>query len=211
MDIATMILKENNAGMSGGGLVIDKAGDVTLSSVSAMDNMAGLNGGGISIHGSGDFTATDVVVNDNEADNDCGGLRVAGFEKVSMAEVSVLGNSASGNGGGLCFKDIGTLALDDSIRVESNTAGEEGGGIHMNGASGSVSVTKTSLEGNSAAIGVAASIYNCMDVALTGKHWLMIIKFVFTKTETNEALPAPFSQASSMYNCNSINSDPMYI
>jgi predicted outer membrane repeat protein len=88
----------------------------------------------------------DVVFSQNTAGNDGGALAVEGGT-TELHEVSFTENSASASGGAIHASQLASVAIHDG-RLAGNQAGENGGGIAVDG--GTLAIYETVMEENSA-------------------------------------------------------------
>jgi hypothetical protein len=160
-NLGTMILRdstvsENGTFGSGGGIV--NSGTLLLQGSAVSNNAAFNTGGGIANYGT--MILRDSAVSNNLAVSDGGGGIYNGAAgTTTMSNSTVSGNRAifggsPADGGGIL--NLGTLSLRDTT-VSGNDAINRGGGIY-NGATGSGTLTKSTVTGNTAPIG--PGIYN---------------------------------------------------
>ena len=175
---------------NGGGIYVD-GGTVTLNNSTVSGNTAGSNGGGIYVAG-GSLTLEDSVVSGNRAKGDNsvgGGIYVkAGSATLTKSSVSentaafdgggfyvvsgmvtlkssrVMKNIAEDSGGGIFWEASGTLTLDRSS-VSGNTATSAVGGGLVLGSTGAANITKSAIIGNMAGIS-GAGIYSAGDLTI---------------------------------------------
>jgi len=140
-----VIIRNNKATTSGGGVYIFRQTEVTMQDCEITDNTAQENGGGIYMNfgaSLNDYRAFLVTENSKIADN-----------------------TAGSQGGGLFVNNMMYADLRNS-KVLDNTAGQEGGGVY--GAKGShVTVTDSLLSGNESGK-TGAAVYGGYDVNLLG-------------------------------------------
>lgn len=147
-----------NTAMRAGGGIEDNSGEsttVTLVDVTLSDNTTGSapgNGGGVHITGPGDMDITGGMVTGNTAAAEGGGLWNGGG-LMTVTNVMIYGNTAMGNsgdqGGGGVFNAGGTIeVMTSTISNNMSTDMSNGGGLH-NDASGMVSLTLSTISGNS--------------------------------------------------------------
>lgn len=140
---------------------------VGISGVTIRNGNAGVdsNGGGVRLDSDGDTAAytvtfTDCVITGNTAVNG-GGISNLLVENNSLVLVrtTVSNNTASTDGGGIVFAPAsGSLTLTDSI-VRGNKTGRENGGILFAGGQPSVlTITGSTISGNSAPGGIGGGI-----------------------------------------------------
>ena len=155
-NLGTVILRdstvsENGTFAVGGGIF--NGGTLLLQGSAVSNNGAFNSGGGIS--NSGTMTLRDSTVSDNLAVSEGGGGIYNGAAgTTTMRNTMVSGNRAlfggsPADGGGIL--NLGTLSLRDTT-VSGNDASNRGGGIY-NGATGSGTLTKSTVNGNTAPIG----------------------------------------------------------
>lgn len=147
-----------NTAMRAGGGIEDNSGEstvVTLVDVTLSDNTTGSapgNGGGVHITGPGDMDITGGMVTGNTAAAEGGGLW-NGAGLMTVTNVMIDGNTAMGNsgdqGGGGVFNAGGTIeVMTSTISNNMSTNMSNGGGLH-NDASGMVTLTLSTISGNS--------------------------------------------------------------
>ena len=146
MVISESTLVGNTAANTGGAIRSVGALEITSSVIgeAGNGNSAGDDGGGV-YHSSGVLTVTSGVFAGNSATNDGGAAFLSGT--VTFNGVTLTGNGAR-NGGG-AFVVGGSLGVDMGSLVAANTATNRGGGLY-NDANGSLTVTASTLSGNSA-------------------------------------------------------------
>ena len=136
---------------AGGGIRNEGGGTLTVTNSTLFGNSADSSGGGI--FNSGTLTVTNSTLSGNSATFDGGGIR--NYRGEVRGEVTVTGSTLSGNsagrdGGGI-YNERGTLQVTNST-LSSNTATSQGGGIFNTG-SGTATLTRSLISGNSAAVG----------------------------------------------------------
>jgi hypothetical protein len=139
-----------NSAFSAGG--IDANGDVTLTNSAVTSNVAiGGPGGGIGISSGAKTTLIDSTVSGNSASNG-GGLAMTNAQLTQVNGSVISGNTASASGGGIYVYGIPTsVTLTDSAVSGNAAAGAGAGGIQI--ATGSVTLTRTSVTGNTGTVG----------------------------------------------------------
>jgi hypothetical protein len=156
MTLQNSTVSENGTFGSGGGIL--NIGSLLLQGSAVSNNGAFSAGGGI--YNLGTVTLRDSAVSDNVAVSDGGGgIGNGAAGTTTMRNSIVSGNRAlfggsPADGGGI--SNFGTLSLADST-VSGNHANDRGGGIY-NGATGTGTLTKSTVSANTAAIG--PGIYN---------------------------------------------------
>ncbi len=147
-------------GGEGGGMHSNSGGEVVITGGSFVENRA-LGGGGLSNEGGGQMTVTGTRFSANRADEAGGGVLIQSGD-VRMVDVDVVGNTSDTpleGGGGISYAgdkvlSVGETAAIESSRIRNNTAKGQGGGIDSRG-DGPLTVTTTTISGNTAAIGGA--------------------------------------------------------
>ena len=164
----------NSANRAGGGIEI-VVGDLTINGTAMNNNnvsgSAGLpnpgNGGALHISGAAMVDITGGTVNNNSAGREGGGLWNQTGATMNVSNVTIDGNTALGiasdDGGGGIFNNGGTLNVSASTISNNSAAGllAQGGGIHIN--SGSATVVRTTISGNTALTN-GGGIYNNADL-----------------------------------------------
>ena len=142
-----------NRGGSGGGILNDYQGELTLLNSRVVDNAASNSGGGIANQGYQPLFSSVTVANTTVSGNTAefgGGIYNRGNATMTLERSTISANGAT-NGGGIY--NWGTLSATNST-VSGNTAAESGGGIMFNkGAGGSAIVTTQHHLENAAAEG----------------------------------------------------------
>ena len=139
----------NTSSGSGGGLVANNGGGVTLSGSSVVSNTAGETGGGISASSDGFVTVADSSVLSNTAYVGGGGL-FATLSAITVTGGAVAGNSVTAadlDGGGGILADGGGTITVSATNVLSNTARYYGGGVYVSHGS-AVTLNGSTVAGN---------------------------------------------------------------
>lgn len=145
----------NTAVQDGGGLYNASAGQITIINGMFDDNSADRDGGAIANFGIG-LSLNGTIVRDSNAARNGGGLYNDQEEgAVSLLNTTFITNEA-GSGGAIYNQELGVINLDLSDLL-NNTASVNGGGI-FNTADATISVHRTTVDGNVAVYG--AGIYN---------------------------------------------------
>jgi len=155
--ITNTVITGNTANRAGGGIE-SNAGFVTMLNVSLNGNTtfnSPGNGGGLHVTGAGTSTITGGTVNMNNAGAEGGGLW-NGTGTMTIDGTTISANTASGasadqGGGGIYNLNGGTLVVQNatiSNNIANGTLGS-GGGI-LNDVGSQLSVTNSSITGNSA-------------------------------------------------------------
>lgn len=148
----------------GGGVFLSSEGaaptSITMSGSTIQSNLAADGGGGLSMIGPISLTLTNTQILDNRAVG--GGAQTGGGLQISFATASgsaqlhgvtiagnIAGSAGTGNGGGVWSQEA--LTLDQGSVIHANQGGNAGGGIWSDVTNGAISVTATTLTGNSTA------------------------------------------------------------
>ncbi|MCH8061585.1 MAG: hypothetical protein IH861_03680 [Chloroflexi bacterium] len=146
-----------------GGALFNR-GIVELTNVSVMDNLVSNDGGGIFNNAGGTLTVTDSAVDDNSAGESGGGID-------SRGDTTVIGSSISDNsaatliarpGGGLFNGEGGTMSITDST-ISGNSATNAGGIANGNG---TITLNDSTVNDNTATDS-GGGIVNASGVAAT--------------------------------------------
>jgi len=133
----------------GGGSVVSVGGGLSVSiSELTIQNGNASSGGGISNYGA--LTLTDVKVANNQATIFGGGIYHASTTEKLLISLSTLEQNqatGSGSGGGGIYA-FGTVTISDSI-LDQNTALAEGGGIALYGVDSLLDMTNSTVSNNS--------------------------------------------------------------
>ena len=162
-------------GAQGGGAEI-VSGTATISGTSFAQNSAKY-GGGLESSG-GDVTITGSTFSENHANQDGGALAFdssggpvlalapATPGAISIASSSLTGNTASRDGGAVSIGRLyAALEISDGTMIDENQASNSGGGVFVDSvdtadgvSGGSVSITGSSISGNTATSGAGGGI-----------------------------------------------------
>ncbi len=118
LTLSTTRVQANTATASGGGIF--NLGTLTADGTTFQHNLAQIQGGAIDNSGSGMAYLTNVTVSDNTGDDAGGGIRNNAAATMTVVNSTITGNSANLSGGGGIF-DTGTLQVVNTI-VAGNTA-----------------------------------------------------------------------------------------
>lgn len=155
----------------GGGLALflNKGGTVNISNATIQNNKAGTNGNAASGLGGGIFFGTtdagntvnvtfnNATIANNQALGGVkqgGGLFIfggAGAYNYQLHGVTITGNSAASDGGGIY--STAPLTIDQGSVISNNTSGRAGGGIWLNHANRTSTITGVTITGNQATDG----------------------------------------------------------
>ncbi len=140
-----------------GGNGIINTGTLTLTNCTVSGNTVGGDFGGGIFNNGGTLTLNSSTVSDNSGPGSSGGGIANNGGTLTLNNSVVSGNTADFNGGGL--DNGGTLTARNST-VSGNTAGNTGGGIfnvNFGGTGGTMTLTSTVVNRNSAPMPAAAS------------------------------------------------------
>ncbi len=146
----------DGAAGSGGGILNDAGGTLTVSASTINGNTSVRAGGGIEDNAS-TTSLNGVILSGNETGDspgNGGGLHISGAGTATVTDSTVQNNTAT-EGGGLWNAGAGTLTVDGST-LNNNTAdgtadGQDGGGAIYN--DGMLTVVNSTVSGNSAPTG----------------------------------------------------------
>ncbi|HIB95395.1 MAG TPA: hypothetical protein EYO70_02445, partial [Candidatus Marinimicrobia bacterium] len=123
-------IKDNDSD-HGGGIFFDYNSDASLAFSTVRNNQAVTDGGGICVYSLSDVTLDSILIKDNSSVNG-GGYAHPKPSNTELKNVRVISNIANTNGGGMY---IGGGGWNDSkhynILVSGNSAGSAGGGIYL--------------------------------------------------------------------------------
>ncbi len=147
-------LEDNRANTyAGGGIVYASDASVAISALRVLNNQANDEAGGIRVSAvnGASFEIIGGHFWHNSTGTDGGGLYVAGVGSsvLQIAQTKVFSNVADGDGGGLYWATInatGSVTVTDSV-IEGNTASGDYGGMYANSA-GDVIVQTSVISGN---------------------------------------------------------------
>ncbi len=150
---------------SGGGILIDAGGTLTINDALVSGNTANRAGGGIEDASGGEtmMTITNSKIDSNIVNNapgNGGGIHVGGAGNVSFRGGTVNGNQAGAEGGGIWIA-TGTLTVGQNTVIDGNTAAGDdpdqgGGGLYNNGG-GTINVLNGVVISNNRATGASGS------------------------------------------------------
>lgn len=127
--IVDCIITGNDTADNGGGLHARNGSHPTLHGCVFEFNHAGYDGGGVYQEGGG-LTMVDCTFEQNSAERSGGGIYVRNNAVVNWSMVDVFTNTAIGEDGGGVYLD-GITGSVDEFTCDLNTAGDDGGGIYM--------------------------------------------------------------------------------
>jgi hypothetical protein len=148
----------NQSSSSGGGVYLAGNSNFYLCSGSIRSNTAALSGGGVYSSSTGTVQIQSSPVMGNTATGGSGGGIAVTGGNFTMDGGSIAGNTAGQNGGGLANMG-GTVTLDQSLTVSSNTATNgNGGGLYLNSTS-TTNLNGVTIMGNKAPKGAGNGGY----------------------------------------------------
>ena len=170
--VKNTVFKDNNAKNDGGGIRVHR-GTVEMTKGSIIGCSAGRDGGGVYIMEGAVFDANSTYIAKNSCKNSGGGIYNDG--KLDMEGGFVSENGAEGAGGGIfCDENSNEVTLTnvvidkneakdgtngggidthvpmtiDGCSIRENTSGDNGGGLYVDAASKTVTVTNTDIADN---------------------------------------------------------------
>ncbi|MBW2506996.1 MAG: hypothetical protein JRE81_00045 [Deltaproteobacteria bacterium] len=144
VELNATIVSGNEAGTIGGGVVNRDIGTVSMIDTTVSSNAAEGQGGGIFNEGA--VTLTDAVVSSNNSGADGGGIHNSGA--LTIVRSTIAGNTGATSGGGI-ENYSGSIEIDSST-ISGNIATSGGGGAIENPfPDGTLSLTNTTVSGNS--------------------------------------------------------------
>jgi predicted outer membrane repeat protein len=149
-ELISLIITQNSAIASGGGLYNTSASSITNTVISY--NSARTGGG---IYNNAAFAISNSVVGNNTAENTGGGIHTT--TALTLTAVRVDSNTVNTSNGGGIFSGLSniTITISNSI-VNSNTAWNCGGGIYS---SGPLVLTNDTISGNKACYNAVADTF----------------------------------------------------
>ncbi|WP_372899178.1 DUF4347 domain-containing protein, partial [Stieleria sp.] len=145
----TSVIK-NNTGNSGSG--IDNSGTMYLTDVAVTGNSAGNAGGGL--RNNGTATLTNVTFSGNSATAGAGIHNGGGTAVMTLTNVTISTNTAINAGGGIWTgRNVNATNVTITNNQVTTPVDGTGGGVHINGGAGDVTLKNSILYGNTAAIG----------------------------------------------------------
>ncbi|WP_020568315.1 T9SS type A sorting domain-containing protein [Neolewinella persica] len=150
---------------SGGGILVDVDGTLTILNATISGNEANRAGGGIedASGGATQLTITNGTISDNvvfNAPGNGGGIHVGGDGNISFRSGTVSGNQAGAEGGGIWIGS-GTLTVGQKTIIDGNSAAgndpdQGGGGLYSNGG-GTMFIQNDVVISNNSATGTSGS------------------------------------------------------
>lgn len=143
----------NNYSGSSGAIFIEEAVLNLIDGSLVTNNWAG-SGGGINVSESGTLTVDNSIISDNVADDVGGGVTCNACSEINIINDSVISGNASGFGGGIFVSDFNGVVTvtNSSIRNNQATSPSEGYGGGIAILSGSLVISDSSINVNSASI-----------------------------------------------------------
>lgn len=140
-----------NKGATGGGIGAGSTSAITIEGTSFIENMATMCGGGVFLNGNaGSYTPIVAITNSSFTRN----------------EVTGLGAYSVYGGGGICLLWKGTLTVDE-VSFEENKSVNNGGGLHINSSTPTVTVQGATTFTNNEAVVNGGGIYTASPSKLT--------------------------------------------
>lgn len=145
-------VRGNIGGGAGGGIYINGGTVEIFDQVLISDNIAS-DGGGISVHGNGSLVALgaegSIIIENNESTSEGGGIEQDGGS-INLTEVTLQSNTAGNCGGGIeSHSDSGTPdVVLTYVTITDNTADECGGGIALT--DGNLEMDRVQISDNTA-------------------------------------------------------------
>ncbi|UCG26084.1 MAG: right-handed parallel beta-helix repeat-containing protein [Chloroflexota bacterium] len=133
-DLYEVVFEGNEAG-SGAGLAVTAGSSVNVEGGRFADNEAGVSGGGIMLQQESSLVITGTSIYGNIAhDGEGGGIWVSDSSRLTMAQSWVVANAAPNNEGGGIGASTGEETMWPSVSVENsiiagNSSGTHGGGL----------------------------------------------------------------------------------
>ena len=139
---------------------------VTIKGATVTGGDAPSQGGGIANIGSAaEMTLIDVLITGNTVGTNGGGIGNKGA-LVEIIDSEISNNTSTNGDGGGIFTDLGSVVITNSILAD-NFSGGLGGGVHLDGGSGrSLTITDTTISGNTAKQGggISARVSGTVDI-----------------------------------------------
>lgn len=120
-----------NKGDSGGICVAASSAKTKIKDSDIIKNSARSGGGGLDLVGESIIEDCNITDNKAEFSTGGGGLILAFNNKSCKIIKSVIKNNIAGENGGGIYINGGTLSLESGAAISENTAGENGGGIYI--------------------------------------------------------------------------------
>jgi fibronectin-binding autotransporter adhesin len=138
-----------------------QGGVVRISDLTIQNGRLYGDGGGIANHGT--LTLTNCMLSGNWASGGGKGGGIANDGTLTLADCALNGNFAGGDGGAI-FNGGGTVTVANCTLSGNRASGGRGGGIYNNDSVAAVTLTNSTLSGNSAGGdggGIAADCHSC--------------------------------------------------
>jgi Calx-beta domain/Putative Ig domain len=164
LTLNSCVVSDSLANGSGGGILNDATGTLTLnnstiSNNEAWINLSGTKGGGLFNQGQASINGSAFSV--NKAGVGGGGIYNDAGATATVTNTTLDGNSAhpaTNGGGGGGILNAGTLSVSSSTISNNSAGGRNGGGIQTTSTSGAVAITDTTIRNNSAVTGGGIAI-----------------------------------------------------
>jgi CSLREA domain-containing protein len=153
LTILNVVIRDNNAGLAGGGIDSSVGISLTIDGSTISGNRASDgNGGGVNVGSTGNLTISNSTITNNAATIDGGGIYDgATGGTTSITNTTISGNRADGHSGGIHIFSTATIASSTITgnRADNDTAGlpGNGGGVSV-GAGGALTIRRTIVAGN---------------------------------------------------------------
>lgn len=124
-----VIISENYAKETGGGIYNHVSGTINLSYVDITGNTAREEGGGLKLHPANDpvINSCNIIKNNSETDR-AGGINLASGNSLTITNSNISDNTSSGPGAGIYLEDNGTINLE-STQFNTNQSSNGGGAV----------------------------------------------------------------------------------
>ena len=168
VDVGASTIIGNSASTTAGGGIYNTGGTVTLTYVTMSDNSAsaaGGFGGGIANVAGGTLS----VINSTLSGNNATGRNGTGGGIINNSTATIINSTLSGNsavGGGGIWNDGGGTLLVTNSTLNNNTATTNRGGGIFNNNNGAATITNSTLSGNSATL-YGGGIFNSGTLSVT--------------------------------------------
>ncbi|MCA9980197.1 MAG: hypothetical protein KDD89_05175, partial [Anaerolineales bacterium] len=157
VEIENMTVRNGLTGENGGGILND-GGTLSLTNVSLQNNIANVGGGLYNLNGTAVISNSQLIFNTGAVGG--GGVANSGLSATLTLQGGTMvrvNQSTSGSGGGVTNSE-GLVQVLDNTAVNLNTAAVAGGGIFNNNG-GQLTITASSVEGNTATDAEGGGIY----------------------------------------------------
>ncbi|HET8899476.1 MAG TPA: right-handed parallel beta-helix repeat-containing protein [Rhodanobacteraceae bacterium] len=158
LSLADTTVRDNVAGVDGGGIYAYEYATVNVLRCTISGNTASDDeGGGINVGYAATLTVSDSVISGNTADSDGGGVYGLNYSAVSIERSTISGNRTNGGeGGGIYVESDSTLTLRDAT-ISGNWSDGDGGGVYVS-RDAAATLINTTVTGNHAT-GYGGGVY----------------------------------------------------